>query len=45
MVFEFWNQKACEMDEVVVDDADDMEAIGDDAGVGKVLLNEPPVRT
>jgi len=45
MVLEFWNQEACELNEVMIDDADDMEAIGDDAGVGKVSLDESSVGT
>lgn len=45
MVLEFWNQEASELNEVTIDDADDMEAIGDDAGVGKVSLDESSVGT
>ena len=45
MVLELRGQEACELDEVMIDDADDMEAIGDDTGVGKVSLDESSVGT
>ena len=43
MVLEFRNQEASELDEVMIDDTDDVEAIGNDAGVGKVSLNKSSV--
>ena len=45
MVLEFGNQETCELDEVMIDDSDDVEAIGNDTGVGKVSLNESSVGT
>ena len=45
MVLEFRNQEACELDEVMINDSNDVEAIGNDAGVGKVSLNESSVGT
>lgn len=43
MVLELGSEEPRELDEVVIDDADDVEAIGDDAGLGKVSLHESPV--
>ena len=45
MVLEFRNQEASELDEVMIDNADDVEAISDNARVGKVSLNESSVGT
>ena len=45
MVLEFRNQEASELDEVMIDDAYDVEAISDNACVGKVSLNESSVGT
>lgn len=43
MVLEPGSEEPRELDEVVIDNADDVEAIGDDPGLGKVSLNQSAV--
>lgn len=43
MVFDLGSDLAHEIDEVLLDHADDMEAIGDDFGVGEVFADEGAV--
>ena len=45
MVLELGCEESGKLDEVVIDDSDDVEAIGDDAGFGEVSLDKSPVGT